>query len=287
MKTDYSHSALQAPVEPMILHSACFERKQPQDRSDVSSKTVSFAKKLLNIEWFPAESNKPLLSLHSSINAGQDTVCGVDTIIDSIRKMGAKAREGNGDKDAASKLFMVLVAAQIEMCSLSTAKPDLLRGAAEHSIAWVLPWSPFSGVRGWVSKLADTMGISKAISLYSKAKGNLGLPANAIAFKLLSFMVFVRQGIVREKYLKWESDCLKLDSLSELSLPDWWATGKKILPDMFPDLSMLIYGSEDAEWGDSVHRVGQSFYTLWSMFLGVEKAREASNANRQCKKHTK
>ena len=128
----------------------------------------------------------------------------------------------------------------------SSKESKLLQRASKHSIFWFLPRSPFSGLGGLLKDFEKLLGIAALFLKFRKLKGNLDVPVNACAFKLLTFMVLAKRGLISNpRFAGWSEACSGLNPLSEHTWKEeWWKLGKDIAKDMFPDLDKVLFGGK-------------------------------------------
>lgn len=148
---------------------------------DFRPETIDEITRIISVEWFPpvdvAPHKKPK---PASLVTGYE-----GSLVDAVNALATKARAN--DRDALLRLFVITSASQLQMWKLAKERPDLVKQAAANALYWPIPFSSVPMLNNLFSQLGNMLNIGRLILNLTKAKGNLQVPANACAFKLLSY----------------------------------------------------------------------------------------------------
>jgi hypothetical protein len=243
--------------------------------ADFRSETIEEICQLATVPWFPVSkraADKDKGSKTSNELTGYEV-----SLVGTAKALARRVHEN--DHDALLRLFIMGAAAQLELWQLSK-ESKLLQRASKHSIFWFLPRSPFSGLGGLLKDFEKLLGIAALFLKFRKLKGNLDVPVNACAFKLLTFMVLAKRGLISNpRFAGWSEACSGLNPLSEHTWKEeWWKLGKDIAKDMFPDLDKVLFGgkadpqNKDRNFDAAIHHLGMAFKVVWPLVKGIEDA---------------
>lgn len=251
------------------------EKAKQMGAADFSEQTLNEIGELAAFDWFPLTDRKSVVK-----NGGtQDRrLSGYEvSLVGTARALAERARDD--DHDALLRLFLMMAAAQLELWKLSR-ESKVLQTAAQHSALWFLPHSPFRGLRAIVGELEGIFQVAATIIRFRKIRGNLDIPANACAFKLLTYMVLAKRGLIQDpRHTGWAEACKALPKLSKSTWKkDWWPLGIKIGKDMFPNLDKWLFldkadpDNKDRDLNAAIHHLGFGFEAVWPIFKGIEGA---------------
>lgn len=229
---------------------------------------------LATVAWFPGAKSAKDTEKHG----GSVEVTGYEvSFVDTAKALGSRAREN--DHDALLRLVIMAMAAQLELWQLAKNSP-LLQRASQHSVFWFLPSTQIGGLGRIFKDAQNLFNVASFLLKFRKIRGNLDIPINACAFKLLAYMVLAKRGFIKDPHSVLLGDpCAKLPQLSETTWnTTWWATGKNIAKDMFPDLDVLLFGPQanpqdkERNYSAAIHQLGLAFKHTWPLFKGIENA---------------
>lgn len=229
---------------------------------------------ITQFDWFPSDQTHRSASDPKMIALKVPTGYEV-SLVRCARSLSMQAR--TGDEDALLRLFVMAAAAQLELWLLMRDKPHLLEAAAQHSAAWPMFSSPFTGIASIYERSMGLFKVGRLILQSTKSQGKCAATSSICAFQLLTFMVVARRGLAPDKrYEEWTSKCMVLQPLSDKTWTDWWLLAREIANKMYPDLHKRMYGKEAGtvkkNLGDAIHQLKTPFSSLWGLFIGVEQA---------------
>ncbi len=238
--------------------------------------TLEEIRQLGAVDWFPVRERNRTKDAAPENSAGQSAGRDV-SMVATAKSLGALALRG--DQDALLRLVIMASAAQLELWKLQKELPVLGR-ASEHSIGWFSFRSPLPRLGGLLREIDQLARVAVVVLKFRRLKGNLNVPANACAYKLVSYMVLAKRGLISNpRFAGWSQACQQLDPLSEQTAGEWWELGTEIAKDMFPDLDILLFGDKadakdkDRSYSAAIHHLGLAFKDVWPMFKGIEDAK--------------
>lgn len=244
--------------------------------SDFTVDTIEEICQLADVPWFPlgrqAEAKQAKAATTSRVSGYEIS------LVQTARALAVRAR-GN-DHDALLRLFLMAAGAQLELWQLAK-ESRVLQRASEHSLLWFVPRSPLIGLRGILKDFAGLFHVGSLLLRFRKLKGNLDLPVNACAFKLVTYMVLAKRGFITNPHYAeaWTKECANLPQLSESTWQQhWWPVGREIAASMFPQLDTTLFGKQadsqnkDRNYSAAIHQLGLAFEYVWPMFKGIEDA---------------